>query len=295
MAKKYLGRKSTVDLYKKELSAFKKRVKSLEQWGVKVPEYNLPKPGEKVTMRTVHWLQSMTREKIAKQSTISVDTGMREIPDVRGRRVVPVTETYKGKDVLRIVKKKIVRHGRELREERQRKKYYVDPNTGLTFNSKTGEVVENEAYEKWKKQNNWVDTKIPDVDTGKLPDAVTPEVDTGDTGYKDSTSFSDEYLSNWMSSLGNYTFGAYSDQPYAPPYVDMTDQSAGLIADYINRAVEQYGVDGVVLALQGMDADGIEITPKVLYDEEAFDGYWNELISRLPLDNRYDYDLNRNG
>lgn len=294
MAKKYLGRKSTIELYKKEKAAFQKRVKALEQWGVKVPEYNLPKPGEKVTMPVVRWLQSMTREKIAKQSTINVDTGMREIPDVRGRRVVPVTETYRGKDVLRIVKKKVVRHGRELREKRQRNRYYVDPDTGLTFDSKTGEVVENEAYDKWKKKNDWVDTQIPSVDTGKLPDAVIPEVDIDDTGYKDSTSFSDEYLSRWMSTLGNYMADTWDEYPSMPGYVNMTDESAHLIQSYINQAIDAYGVDGVVSVLQGMDADGIEITPKILYDEEAFDAYWGVLISRLPLNNRYDYDLNRN-
>ena len=273
MAKRYKGNKATVDAYKRELKNFKARVKSLEAKGVTVDiKKKLPKPGEHVAPKDVRWLQSQTTEKIAQKSYIEVQTQVYK--HGKGWAAwVSRTETIKGRDVVRTLKKQAVRSAREKREARS--PFYRDRETGMMVNKETGEVLTNKEYKEYKKG-------LAASEQGSTP------------SYQSSEDFSSEYLGQWLNNLGGFMVEDDADLSNLPNYVGATNDNARQIESYVVQALREYGTEGVVRALQGMSMDGYEISVKTLYDKDAFDAYWNELINRLPVDGRYEMDMMHN-
>ena len=273
MGKRYKGKQSTIDAYKRELKNFKARVKALESKGVTVNiKKKLPKAGEHVSPKDVRWLQSQTTEKIAKKSYITVETQVYK----SGKgwvAYIPRIEFIKGRDVIRTLKKQSVRSAREKREARS--PFYRDRETGMMVDKLTGEVMTNKEYKEYKRA-----MKIS-------PDISVPS-------YQSSDSFSEEYFGQWLNNLGGFMIEEDTDLSNLPNYVGGTNNNARQIEKYVMKALSSYGTDGVVKALQSMSMDGYEINVKTLYDKDAFDAYWNELINRLPVEGRFEIDMMHN-
>lgn len=273
MAKKYKGKQDVVNAYKRELKNFKARVKALESKGVIVDiKKKLPKPGEHVAPKDVRWLQSQTTEKIAQRSHI--DVHYQVYSHGKGwARWFDKIKSITGRDVVRELRKMSVRSAREKREARS--PFYRDRKTGMMVNKLTGEVLTNKEYKEYKKRMR--------------------EGRTGDTPtYQDSDSFSSEYFGQWLRDLGGFMIEDDADVSDLPAYVGGTDKYARQIEEYVFKALEAYGTDGVVQALQEMSMDGYNINVKTLYDKDEFDAYWNQLITRLPVEGRYDMDMMHN-
>lgn len=262
---RYKGRKSTISSYKKALANFKKRVQRLEAKGVSVPRFDLKQPGDHVYMKDVNWLNSMSTQKIAKRSQITVLE--EQTITINGSILKGAKEKVvaKGKDVVRTLKKLAVRSAREKRKTKKNKRTYTDPETGDTFDSDTGELISK-------------GTSKP-IEYGKV---ITVE------------DFADAYLNQFMENLGNYTMSNDELTSVKSSYVRRVGQNANEVRTYIEEALNKYGKEYVVQQLQGIASSGKTLNQYILYDKDAFDLYWNELIKALPLESRYDSDLDFN-
>lgn len=262
---RYKGRKSTISSYKKALANFKKRVHRLEAKGVSVPRFDLKQSGDHVYMKDVNWLNSMSTQKIAKRSQITVLE--EQTITINGSILKGAKEKVvaKGKDVVRTLKKLAVRSAREKRKTKKNKRTYTDPETGDTFDSNTGELISK-------------GTSKP-IEYGKV---ITVE------------DFADAYLNQFMENLGNYTMSNDELTSVKSSYVRRVGQNANEVRTYIEEALNKYGKEYVVQQLQGIASSGKTLNQYILYDKDAFDLYWNELIKALPLESRYDSDLDFN-
>lgn len=249
MANRYKGNQDVINEYKRALKNYKARVKTLESRGVTVDvKKKLPKLGEHVSPADVRWLESQTREKIAKKSYI--ETESHKI--IKGSKVVQALEEQS----------KISR--REKAEARKEGGTYVDETTGYVFDSKTGALISKGADRPFK------DTVISGTD------------------------FADMYLYQFRENLGNYTMSNDELTSVKSTYVRRVGQNANEINAYLDEALKEYGKNYVVQQLQRIAASGKTLNQYVLYDKDAFDLYWNDLINALPLDSRYDSDLDYN-
>lgn len=282
---RYSGRKSTIELYKKEKERVTGIVKRLEAKGVIVPESIINKQaGDKILMKDVKRLQAMTRESIAKRSQIVVSK--QEYKHIKGRGFY-VTETtvIKGQDVNRELRKQAVRSAREKREARMSGRYVIDPNTGYKYDKETGEVTKATKGE-IKRAKEEQERAIPE-----LP--ADGGAGSGG-GYAEPIDFGQQFLNQYLNKLGMYTMDNDELIHTKSKFVKEMARNANAIDSYIGKAIDQYGAQEVARILESMASEGLDITPKMLYDDDAMEMYLNELDRQLPLDDRYDFELSRN-
>lgn len=271
----YKGRRSTIELYKKEKERVTGIVKRLEAKGVIVPESIINKQaGDKILMKDVKRLQSMTRESIVKRSQVEVYS--LDHLDV-------TVQTVTGKQAVRELKKQGVRSRRAKREEKTSlvSRYFIDPKDGFKIDLRNGKVIgratkreiEREKQrrrdaEEWAEKVNSYEPELDDLEQ-TINDDIEP------------IDFDDEFLNRYFANLefNRKLTGAPEDDP---------------IIQYLEKAKEQYSTSELSKALQRMADAGETILPMIFYSEEASNHYLSMLDRYLPLEDRYDFEMDRN-
>lgn len=270
---RYSGRKSTIELYKKEKERVTGIVKRLEAKGVIVPESIINKQaGDKILMKDVKRLQGMTRESIVKRSQVEVYS--LDHLDV-------TVQTVTGKQAVQELKKQGVRSRRAKREEKTSlvSRYYIDPKDGFKIDLRNGKVIgratqkeiDREVKER-ERRRRWIE----EVEASSAEDS-----DDDDTWYDwQPIDFDKEFLDRFFNSMDYYRklVGAPENDP---------------ITEYFKKAKEQYSDTELSKALQKMGDAGI-LSPVVFYNDDAADMYLSLLDRYLPLGERYDFELDRN-
>lgn len=272
---RYSGRKSTIELYKKEKERVTGIVKRLEAKGVIVPESIINKQaGDKILMKDVKRLQSMTRESIVKRSQVEVYS--LDHLDV-------TVQTVTGKQAVRELKKQGVRSRRAKREERSGRggNYHIDLIDGFKIDLRNGKVIGRATKREIEREKQ---RRRDAEEWAETVNSYEPELDDWEqTTYDDiePIDFDDEFLNRYFANLefNRKLTGAPEDDP---------------IIQYLEKAKEQYSTSELSKALQRMADAGETILPMIFYSEEASNHYLSMLDRYLPLEDRYDFEMDRN-
>lgn len=272
---RYKGRRSTIELYKKEKERVTGIVKRLEAKGVIVPESIINKQaGDKILMKDVKRLQGMTRESIVKRSQVEVYS--LDHLDV-------TVQTVTGKQAVRELKKQGVRSRRAKREEKTGvvSRYYIDIEEGFKIDLRNGKVIGRATKREIERQKQ---RRRDAEDWAEKVNSYEPELDDWEqTTYDDiePIDFDDEFLNRYFANLefNRKLTGAPEDDP---------------IIQYLEKAKEQYSTSELSKALQRMADAGETILPMIFYSEEASNHYLSMLDRYLPLEDRYDFEMSRN-
>lgn len=286
MSVRYTGKQATIERYKTARKNAMKRIASLKEKGVTVPESLIPKQGGHVVMADVHNVEKLTREYILKKSTITVKEKKSK---GKGTDIV----TYKGSDVAKVLRREENKKQREVREKLAKGEYTRLDEFGVIVDKK-GNIVKR-IKNKYKKQTP---IKIDE------PSPIEPGKDTGITVDDDfGTGASPEferydsyrmYIDFVLADVGNYAADDRIGRENLPRKLRDQVNRAKSIMSYINDAVSKYGSEKVGEVLIEMSKMNFPSFYIITYIDTEYDRYVAMLSKMLPIKGRKEFDLYHN-